>query len=217
VTWEVEEASGSAADFHARAVPDPPRRVAWVLEVDRPALVLGSTQSPSVADAAACAAAGVEVVQRRSGGGAVLLEPGGAAWVDLVVPRDDPLWDDDVGRAAHWVGEAWTAALGMGGTAVHRGPLVRTRWSDLVCFAGLGPGEVTVAGGAKVVGISQRRARAAARFQCVAVGEWVPSRVLALLELAGDDRDRAAADLAGAAAGVDVAGLPDRLVANLPQ
>jgi lipoate---protein ligase len=216
VSWEVEEATGSAADFHARAVPDPPRRLAWMLAVDRPALVLGSTQSASVADAAACEAAGVEVVHRRSGGGAVLLEPGGAAWVDLVVPRDDPLWDDDVGRAAHWVGGAWAAALGLQGSAVHRGPLVRTPWSDLVCFAGLGPGEVTSAGGAKVVGISQRRTRAAARFQCVALGEWVPSRVLALLDLPGDDRRRAAADLAGAATGVDVAGLPDRVVANLP-
>jgi lipoate-protein ligase A len=49
--------------------------------------------------------------------------------------------------------------------------MVRTEWSELVCFAGLGPGEVTV-GGRKVVGISQRRTRDAARFQCVAYETW---------------------------------------------
>ena len=39
---------------------------------------------------------GVAVVRRRSGGGAVLLDPGGVVWVDVVVPRHDPRWDDDV-------------------------------------------------------------------------------------------------------------------------
>ena len=40
-----------------------------------------------------------------------------------------------------------------------------TGWCPLVCFAGVGPGEV-LAGGRKLVGISQRRTRAGARFQC---------------------------------------------------
>jgi lipoate-protein ligase A len=61
--------------------------------------------------------------------------------------------------------------------------MVRTEWSDLVCFAGLGPGEVTV-DGLKVVGISQRRTRDAARFQCVAYETWDAG---ALLELLGID------------------------------
>ena len=39
-----------------------------------------------------------------------------------------------------------------------------TQWSRLVCFDGLGAGEVTV-GGRKAVGISQRRTRGWARLQ----------------------------------------------------
>jgi lipoate-protein ligase A len=144
----------------------------WVFEVDRPALVLGSRQ-PLIE------ATDVEVVRRRSGGGAVYLEPSGTLWVDVVVPRGDELWDDDVSRATYWLGETWAAAIG-GRAAVHRGPMVRTEWSDLVCFAGLGPGEVTV-DGLKVVGISQRRTRDAARFQCVAYETWDAVPVLELL------------------------------------
>ena len=59
-----------------------------MFEVDRPALVLGSTQRAEVVDERACADAGVEVVRRRSGGGAVLLEPGAVVWFDVVVPAD---------------------------------------------------------------------------------------------------------------------------------
>ena len=101
-------------------------------------------------------------MRRRSGGGAVLVGPGQAVWIDVVVPAGDPLWADDVGRAGWWLGEVWAAALaaaGLPGGEVWRGAQVRSAWSDRVCFAGLGAGEVTV-GGRKVVGISQRRTRA---------------------------------------------------------
>jgi lipoate-protein ligase A len=204
VGWEVHRSVGSAAEFHARPLPDPVVRAVHVLEVDRPALVLGSTQADGVADREACAAAGVEVVRRRSGGGAVLLEPGGALWLDVEVPRGDELWDDDVGRAAWWVGERCGALLDAD-AHVHRGGLVRTPWSDLVCFAGLGPGEVTVGrGGPKVLGLSQRRTRAGARFQVAVPLAWDPARIVRLLALSGADRARAAAELAGAARGVAV-------------
>ena len=104
-------------------------RAVHVFEVERPALVLGSAQPDDVVDRAACAAAGVEVVRRRSGGGAVLLEPGGVVWVDVELPRGDPLWDDDVGRAAWWLGERWAVALAdLGVTA---GPTcTAAAWSD---------------------------------------------------------------------------------------
>jgi lipoate-protein ligase A len=164
-------------------VPEPASRAVWWLTVDRPALVLGSSQRDDIAEAAALAAAGVELVHRRSGGGAVLLVPGEVVWADVVVPADDDLWDDDIGRAGHWLGDTWVRALaacGVGSTAVHRDRLVEAPWSRLVCFAGLGPGEVT-AGGRKVVGISQRRTRRWARFQCALYRRWDPAALVALL------------------------------------
>ena len=126
--WRVEHHVGSAAAFHQRALPDPARRAVWWFDVDRPALVLGSAQADDVVDRAAASAAGVDVVRRRSGGGAVLLTPGDVTWVDVVIPSDDRLWDHDVGRAFHWLGEAWAAALaavGISPVAVHRGALRR--------------------------------------------------------------------------------------------
>jgi lipoate---protein ligase len=182
--WEVLRRAGSAAAFHGRALDDPLRRAVHVFEVERPALVLGSAQPDDVIDRAACEAAGVEVVRRRSGGGAVLVEPGGVVWVDVEVPRGDPLWHDDVGRATWWLGECWAAALhdlGVGGLTVHRGGLLRTRWSTLVCFAGLGPGEVTDEAGGKLVGIAQRRTRAGARMQCAVPLRWEPEATASLL------------------------------------
>ena len=172
MTFPVHRRSGTATELHARDLPA--ERGVWLLEATQTALVLGSTQPMVHGD-------GLEVVRRRSGGGAVWVEPGGTLWVDVVVPRGDELWDEDVGRSAHWLGEAWARAVG-GNAVVHRGAMVRTPWSDRVCFAGLGPGEVTI-DGAKVVGISQRRTREGARFQCVAYERWNPEPLRELLGL----------------------------------
>ena len=195
VDWEIERATGGAASFHRRELPGDRRRHVWLLDVDRPALVLGSAQPDDHVDRDAALRAGIDVVRRRSGGGAVLLVPGQVLWVDVVIPPGDPLWDDDVGRAFHWLGDAWATALtelGVDAAAWH-GPMRRSPLSDRVCFAGLGPGEVTV-DGRKVVGLSQRRGRAGARFQCAVLSEWDPAPLAALLRLD-------AADLAGVAAG----------------
>lgn len=211
--WRVERARGSAGGFHGRDVEAGSGRQVWVQQVERPALVLGSTQPDDLVDHAAAERAGVEVVRRRSGGGAVLVEPGGTVWVDVVVPPGDPLWDDDVGRATHWVGEAWAAALAACGVpdgVVHRGGLVTTPWSRQVCFAGLGPGEVLVAG-RKAVGVAQRRTRHGARFQVAALLRWDPVGLVGVLAL--DDRERAAAELADVAVGLPVA--EDALVSAL--
>ena len=195
--WHVERIHGSAGVQHARELPDPLTRTAWIFTVDRPALVLGSTQPDDVVDHAALDAAQAELVRRRSGGGAVWLEPGGTLWVDLLLPRGDPLWDDDVGRAAHWVGGAWAAAIGDT-AAVHRGGMVCSAESGRVCFAGLGPGEVTI-GGRKAVGVSQRRTRIGARFQCVAYEVWDPGPLARVLRLS----DEAAGGLDAVATGLD--------------
>ncbi|MCU1462289.1 MAG: hypothetical protein JWO37_2364 [Acidimicrobiales bacterium] len=148
-----------------------------VVTVDAPLLVLGSRQRDDVV--VPDARSDIVVARRRSGGGAVLLEPGRVVWVDVAVPASHPLWDPDVSRAFHWLGEVWSRAIGRGARA-HTGPLVRTASSDLVCFAGLGPGEVTI-DGRKVVGISQRRSRGGALFQCAALIQWDPSRLATML------------------------------------
>ncbi|MEO6317983.1 MAG: hypothetical protein ABIP36_04295 [Acidimicrobiales bacterium] len=215
MSWPVERISSSAAAFHARELPDPIARAVWVCDATGPALVLGSAQSDERVDRPACAAAGVDMVRRRSGGGAVLVVPGEVLWVDVVLPTGDPLWQDDVGRAFHWLGDLWAAALQDVGVdaAVHRGGLLRTPWSPQVCFAGLGPGEVTV-DGRKVVGISQRRTRASARFQCAALARWDPLAIVPLLGLPPS----ATVELEGVAVGVgvDLGVLCDALVHRLP-
>ncbi len=174
VDWVVEHRRGTAAELHALAWPDPVVPTVWVLEVESPALVLGSTQRADTVGADRLAADGIVLARRRSGGGAVLLEPGGSVWIDVLLPRDDPRWVDDVGRSFTWLGRAWVDALadlGIGGARVHAGALQCGRFGKQVCFAGIGPGEVTV-DGVKLVGLSQRRTRAGARFQCVVHLAW---------------------------------------------
>ena len=171
----IDASSGASGNGSAHAG----RRCVIVNQVTGPALVLGSTQPVDIVAADIAEDHGIQVARRRSGGGAVLLEPGDHVWVDLVVPAGDPLWDDDVGRASWWLGEAWAASLGGG--QVHRGGVTDRDAARVACFAALGPGEVERAG-VKVVGISQRRTRAGARFQCVAYRSWHPERLLALLD-----------------------------------
>ena len=218
--WRVERVRGDPHVLHDRDVLAEATRTVWVLEADRTALVLGSSQRDEIVDQHAVRQRGIGVVRRRSGGGAVLLVPGAVTWVDLVLPRRDPCWSDDVGHAFEWLGDAWARALaelGHAGVDVHRGTLRRTRWSDLVCFGGIGPGEVLV-GGRKVVGISQRRTAAGARFQCAALHAWDPTALLDLLALAPEEREVAGAELAEVAAGIDdpAEAVVSALLATLP-
>jgi lipoate-protein ligase A len=162
----VSRARGSATDFHARELPDV--AAVWQFEIEHPTIVLGSRQNADVLDVDACRRAGVEIARRRSGGGVVLVVPGATEWVDVVVPATDRRWDDDVRRSMVGIGERWVEALRgavEGDLTVHRGPPVRTVWSELVCFAGIAAGEVLL-DGVKLVGLSQRRTRRGARFQC---------------------------------------------------
>lgn len=203
-TWSVEHHRGSASVFHERAVPEGTGRSVWWFEVERPTVVLGSTQSDEAVDRRRLERTGVDLAHRRSGGGAVWLAPGEASWVDLVIPAGDALWDADVSRSARWVAEAWVrclGSLGVDGASAHEGGMVDGPWSRLVCFAGLAPGEVTI-GGRKVVGVSQRRTRHAARFQCAVLHRWDPVPLLDVLALDPLERQTAAADLAEAGVGV---------------
>lgn len=179
--WQINHLSGDAGVFHARELPTD-QRVATFFRAESPTLVMGSSQRVGSVDAAAAARQGVDVVRRRSGGGGVLLWPDEFVWLDLEIPASDGLWNDDIARAMWWVGELWRSALGdfEPMATVHQGRLVTTRWSSEVCFAGTGPGEVLV-GGAKMVGVSQRRTRLAARFQTMLHLRWRPDVVASLV------------------------------------
>ena len=190
---------GDAGALHDRPI-EPIARVE-VLEIERPAVVLGSTQSFDVVDVGRAEESGFAVVRRRSGGGVVILQPGDHVWIDVTVPRGHALWLDDVERATWWLGDMWrtvlrdvlqdvpketakaaAGSLPSGGSpiewAVYRDKLVATAPERAVCFASVGPGEVvrremnagvnqrSAGVSHKVVGISQRRTKDAARFQC---------------------------------------------------
>jgi lipoate---protein ligase len=173
-------------------------RIVRVRTVTRPAIVLGVAQRDDVIDRAAAEAHGIAVVRRRSGGGAVWLDASSVSWIDVRIGVNDPLWRTDVGEAFWWLGELWANSLRTYDpsldVAAYRGPLVTNEWSKLICYSGLGPGEVTI-GGAKVVGISQKRTREAALFQCGLLHGWDPSMLLHYCVLSDDDRTRAYEDL----------------------
>jgi lipoate-protein ligase A len=206
--------TGSVAELHARDPfahgPLDAAQVWWCDFVDA-AIVLGSAQRPDVLDTDAVTADGLSIVRRRSGGGAVLLVPAAVVWIDLIVPNGTPGWTDDVRASMVRAGHLWRAALALPGLTVHDGGMATSDWSRLVCFAGVGPGEV-LAGPRKLVGLSQRRTRLGARIQGLVhtrpsvadTGRYIaPGR-------------RPAGPLGEAAqATVDAAGLAARLAAEL--
>lgn len=182
--------------FHARSF-DVAERSLWVPSMaNPPTLVLGSSQRVEDVDADALNAAGIALTSRRSGGGAVLVGPDELVWFDVVLPIDDPLWNPDVGRSFDWLGLACQRGLATLGvdTELHTGRLISSEWSRKVCFASLGPGELTV-DGKKLVGMSQRRTRSASRFQVAVLRRWNGAQHASFLNLAAEDRSRAATDL----------------------
>lgn len=192
--------------FHHRPFGGEGRQLWWPALPVAPVLVLGSTQSETAIDHTRRSERGIDLVRRRSGGGAVLVGAGELHWFDLVIDRDDPLWSEDVGQAFGWVGQVLQRALSELGTngTVHSGRLVRTEWSDRICFAGIGPGEVIADTGEKVAGVSQRRTRHAARFQCAVLKRWNAKVMVDLLNLGDNDRERASQELRSAASGIEV-------------
>jgi lipoate-protein ligase A len=174
VSWPVEHLTGGADDLHERDALNDPRRRVSVLAVDRGAMVLGSTQVLRVVDRDAARRLDAEIVRRRTGGGAVFLEPTQHVWIDVIIPSDDPLWRDDVAHAFGWIGRSWAAALadvGVAGTTVNDTAPCHSVLGRLICFAGLGFGEVSTDHG-KVVGLAQRRTRHGAWFQCTVLRRW---------------------------------------------
>lgn len=163
---------GSAGDFHALDLAY--ERAVWCCSVTSPALILGSTQSESDIDSACVNAEGIDVVRRRSGGGVVFVDPDASIWFDITISRHDVLWTDDVSTSMLWLGEVFKDALAPWlSSSVYRNEFVVGDDGRAVCFASTSPGEV-FSGSSKVVGISQRRTREGARFQCVLYRQWKP-------------------------------------------
>jgi lipoate---protein ligase len=180
--YRLVESRSSAADFHGRVLPA--EREVWHHVVEERAIVLGSSQPESAVDRTRAVAGGFDVVRRRSGGGAVLLVPGEVTWVDVVVPRGSTGWSDDVHGPMRWLGghlaALFTERLPGSTITMHPGPMVTTAWSQSVCFDGVGIGEVLL-DGAKLVGMSQRRTREAARLQCCWYHRYEPAVLADLL------------------------------------
>jgi lipoate-protein ligase A len=183
---KVHTFAGAAETFHSRD-PDFGSGIEIVVcEVERPALVLGSRQDTKILHLDRSAAQGWDVVRRRSGGTLVHLVPGEVLWVDLLMAATHPAFTTDLRASMIWMGQQWAAVLSAlsgplcltvsepdtlaaGPTrsaeiTVFQGAVERSAWADLLCFGGLGPGEVTL-DGAKLVGLSQRRTRSGAWFQ----------------------------------------------------
>jgi lipoate---protein ligase len=205
--WSIDRRSGTARALHGSwpSTGERQGRVVGLCQViGATTLVLGSTQDLDTVDPGRVARYGADVVRRRSGGGAVLVAPLAQVWIDVWIPRQDRLWDDDVLRSSWWLGETWTRALESLGAlplVVHRGSATRTEWSDVVCFAGVGPGEVSV-GSAKVVGVAQRRTREGARLHSMALLSWDPAPLVRLLALEDQQARRARRALGDVATGV---------------
>jgi lipoate-protein ligase A len=218
--YELVEWSEPASTFHARIVPEGIGAQIWRNTIPAPAIVVGSTQDvASTVDEVACAAAGVEVVRRRSGGGAVLLVPGEVEWIDVLITPGAPGWASDVHAPMIWLGEQLAAvireltACGPDDVSINRAGMIRSPWSALVCFDGLGPGEVSV-DGRKLIGLSQRRTRSVARLQCCWYSTYDADRIAGLLAAAvrpGPGQLRPIATLDRATADAIPAALAERI------
>ena len=131
--WRVEERRGKVAELHQASASlvgsdgvEPLARRVRFLHAINVGVVIGSAQPGTDVDEGRAARAGLEIVRRRSGGGAVLVGPNEVLWIDLIIPRDDPLWQDDVGRAFWWLGDLWSGALADCGAGPRRGVARRT-------------------------------------------------------------------------------------------
>jgi lipoate-protein ligase A len=191
--WLVERRRGTASEIHRRWPDDSSRdsRIVAVCEITNPAtIVLGSSQPEPELDQAEVARTGVVVTRRSTGGGAVYVAPAAQVWVDVWIPRGDPLWVEDVIDSSAWLGRAWLDALavaGVNGLMIHGGRLEKGGWGEVVCFASIGPGEVST-NGMKLVGLAQRRTRDGALFHTCCPLDAAGAELVRLLYLGGEQR-----------------------------
>ncbi len=167
---------GCARSTLASRQPDPPAASSMSREERSTDGTLAGTHAMPAAIPAGTKCP-LEVVRRRSGGGAVYVAPGQQLWVDMWIPRDDPLFEEDVLRTSIVAGRVWAGALeqlGVSRIDIHDGRVMLGQWGALACFASLGPGEV-LTDGRKSVGISQRRDRDGAWLQTMLPLVWDPA------------------------------------------
>lgn len=161
MTWEPR------ALFDVDAIRQLSTLTIGVMSVQRATVVLGSRQRIDALDEAVLHRDGVDLRRRRGGGGAVLLRPEDC-WVELWLPSSAREMDPDVRATAYAVGEWWRSALAAVGLCadMHSGDIEHPDEAAVACFAGLGPGELSV-GGRKLLGLSQWRAREGVLASCV--------------------------------------------------
>ncbi len=207
--WRLQRRAGTPRSLHrwSNLAPVAAAPVVRVCQALGPAVVLGSTQPAGDVDESRCAALGLDLFRRRSGGGAVLVLPGSQLWVDVFVPRTDPLYVADVSASSRWLGEAWAGAISDAVAAIaapevlRRSPKSAPALARTLCFAGAVAGEVFLSG-RKVVGLSQRRDRDGAWFHSMALLELDPTQFASVLSGGEPDRLRAAQELGQRAAGL---------------
>ncbi|CAG4901097.1 unnamed protein product, partial [Acidithrix sp. C25] len=161
VGFELHVVEGGAADFHRDHIIPPLTRSVFVSRLQRPAIILGSTQKLSDDMVSKAKEIDFELVRRSSGGTGVIALPHECVWIDISFPVDDPLIEANVSRSFDLVARGWFDALsflGVSGLEVKGRPIVMDPLASQVCFTSKAPGEILV-GGRKLVGMAQRRSR----------------------------------------------------------
>lgn len=217
MSWQFCQIQATPEELHSRG--HPAKREIWLHQWPAPAivggaasaattayatvgsgangsLILGSAQDLSVVNSTQLKANNFSLHKRQSGGGAVLLKPKAQIWIDVTIPRDDPLWEKDIAESSLWLGEVWQQTLASFGceAEVHCEPFSQGEWGALACYASQAPGEVLVDGG-KSVGISQRRTRQGARFQTSLIQEFDIPEFVSLFHISPTDRQNLAHEL----------------------
>ncbi len=178
--WRIETKYTETALAHEASLKDWETPTIWLIEPKDTCLVLGrSEREKPYLNFEYIRENNLNLTTRQSGGGAVLVDPQDILWVDVFIPKDSQFWEDDIAKASIRIGNAWKAALKevKVSSSVYKGKFLRSELSDLVCFAGKGPGEI-FREDKKMLGISQRRSKFGTRFQCALIIEWNPNHLI---------------------------------------